>query len=352
MGVEECTRPRYPSGIGARHHEYRENKRNFVAGAKYDHGEKHFTFRIGTAARWCILRGCYIAFCVVNAFPQYSTLYRLYTLHSRLLTPHSMLHTSHTTLHSTVHSALYTPSALCTPTPHSTLPILASTLHAPYSTPDALTQNTIDPTLFTLHPAIYLPPYTPQYPLLRSTSHTPLSTALPLHSPQTTASRLLPLCTLYTPHSTSRSACTIYTVHALYRLHSTPYSPLNTPHSTLHTFTLQHTLHSTLYVPQCTFAPQIAHSAGLYPAPSTLDTPASTVQNCGITAEEHTRLLPVVPHKAVAEVSKIGILQERLAVVNHRWQNESADGPKGGWSCVSWCGCNGCNGRLTHHCWL
>ena len=38
--------------------------------------------------------------------------------------------------------------------------------------------------------------------------------------------------------------------------------------------------------------------------------------------------LPVVPHKAVAEVSKIGNLQERLVVVNQGWQSESTDGPK------------------------
>ena len=41
-------------------------------------------------------------------------------------------------------------------------------------------------------------------------------------------------------------------------------------------------------------------------------------------------LIPVVPHKAVAEVSKIGNLSERLVVVNHGWQSESTDGPKGG----------------------
>jgi len=51
--------------------------------------------------------------------------------------------------------------------------------------------------------------------------------------------------------------------------------------------------------------------------------------------------LPVVPHKAVAEVSKIGNLQERLVVVNCGWQSKSTDGPKGGWSCVFWSGCNG-----------
>ena len=45
--------------------------------------------------------------------------------------------------------------------------------------------------------------------------------------------------------------------------------------------------------------------------------------------------VPVVPHKAVAEVPKIRNLWERL-VVNHEWQSESTDGPKGGWSCVFW----------------
>jgi hypothetical protein len=34
----------------------------------------------------------------------------------------------------------------------------------------------------------------------------------------------------------------------------------------------------------------------------------------------------------VAEVSKIGNLQERLVVVNCGWQSKSTDGPKGGWS--------------------
>ena len=34
--------------------------------------------------------------------------------------------------------------------------------------------------------------------------------------------------------------------------------------------------------------------------------------------------------------------EERLVVVNHGWQSESTDGPKGGWSCVFRSGCNGC----------
>ena len=33
--------------------------------------------------------------------------------------------------------------------------------------------------------------------------------------------------------------------------------------------------------------------------------------------------------------------------VNHGGQSESTDGPKGGWSCVFWSGCNGCRGHLT-----
>ena len=49
----------------------------------------------------------------------------------------------------------------------------------------------------------------------------------------------------------------------------------------------------------------------------------------------HIIYIPVVPHKAVAEVAKIGnLLSERLAVVNHGWQSESTDGPTGGWGCV------------------
>ena len=60
-----------------------------------------------------------------------------------------------------------------------------------------------------------------------------------------------------------------------------------------------------------------------------------------------TQYIPVVPHKAVAEVS-----QERLVVVNHGWQSESTDWPKGGWSCVCWSGCHGCSGHLTHNCWM
>ena len=45
--------------------------------------------------------------------------------------------------------------------------------------------------------------------------------------------------------------------------------------------------------------------------------------------------LPVVPHKAVAEVSKIGNLEEKLVVVNQGWQSEATDWPKGAWGLLS-----------------
>ena len=44
--------------------------------------------------------------------------------------------------------------------------------------------------------------------------------------------------------------------------------------------------------------------------------------------------IPIVPHKAAAEVSKIGNLYERSVVVNPGWQSESTDGLKGAWSCI------------------
>ena len=46
-------------------------------------------------------------------------------------------------------------------------------------------------------------------------------------------------------------------------------------------------------------------------------------------------VIPVVPHKAVAEVSKIGNLQERLVVVNQGWQSEATDGLKSAWGLLS-----------------
>ena len=45
--------------------------------------------------------------------------------------------------------------------------------------------------------------------------------------------------------------------------------------------------------------------------------------------------IPVVPHKAVTEVSEIGNLEERLVVVNQGWQSESTDWPKGAWGLLS-----------------
>ena len=33
--------------------------------------------------------------------------------------------------------------------------------------------------------------------------------------------------------------------------------------------------------------------------------------------------------------------------MNRGWQSESTDGPKGGWSCVIWSGCNDYSGHLA-----
>ena len=63
--------------------------------------------------------------------------------------------------------------------------------------------------------------------------------------------------------------------------------------------------------------------------------------------------IPVVSHKAVAEVSKIGNPEESLFVVNHGWQSESTNGLKGGWSCVFWSDYSGhLVGHLTRNCWM
>ena len=40
-------------------------------------------------------------------------------------------------------------------------------------------------------------------------------------------------------------------------------------------------------------------------------------------------LIPLVPHQAVVEASKIRNLSERLFVVKHGWPNKSTDGSKG-----------------------
>ena len=61
--------------------------------------------------------------------------------------------------------------------------------------------------------------------------------------------------------------------------------------------------------------------------------------------------IPVVPHKAVAEVSKIGHYRrgELLWCMDGR---ANPHGPKGGLSCVFWNGCSGCGGHLTDNCWM
>ena len=41
--------------------------------------------------------------------------------------------------------------------------------------------------------------------------------------------------------------------------------------------------------------------------------------------------VPVVPHKAVAEVSNIANYRRGLVVVSHGWQSKSTGGSKSGW---------------------
>ena len=59
--------------------------------------------------------------------------------------------------------------------------------------------------------------------------------------------------------------------------------------------------------------------------------------------------IPVVLHKAVAEVSKIGHYRRGELLYGRA---NATDGPKSGWSCVFWSGCSGCSGHLTHNCWM
>ena len=51
------------------------------------------------------------------------------------------------------------------------------------------------------------------------------------------------------------------------------------------------------------------------------------LENC---TKNYSVTVPVVPHKAMAEVSRIGNLQEKLVVVNYGWQSKDTDGPTGG----------------------
>ena len=41
-----------------------------------------------------------------------------------------------------------------------------------------------------------------------------------------------------------------------------------------------------------------------------------------------------------------------LVVVNHGWQSESTDGPKGGWSCVFWSGLQCLQWSPHHKSWM
>ena len=56
--------------------------------------------------------------------------------------------------------------------------------------------------------------------------------------------------------------------------------------------------------------------------------------------------IPVVRTRRWRKFQKQKLTGE-VVVANHGWQSESTDGPKGGWSCVFWSGCNVCSGHTT-----
>jgi len=62
--------------------------------------------------------------------------------------------------------------------------------------------------------------------------------------------------------------------------------------------------------------------------------------------------IPVAPHKAVVEVLKIGHYRRGELLWCMDGTAKSTGGPKSGWSCVFWSGCNGCSGHLTRNCWM
>ena len=65
--------------------------------------------------------------------------------------------------------------------------------------------------------------------------------------------------------------------------------------------------------------------------------PNNSFERQTLYAYYHVCNLPVVPHKAVAEVSRIGNLQERLVVVNPGWQSKDTDGSTGVSGLLSFC---------------
>ena len=70
-------------------------------------------------------------------------------------------------------------------------------------------------------------------------------------------------------------------------------------------------------------------------------------------SNNHALYIPVVQHKAVAEVSKLGRHRrgELLWCMDGR-ANPLMDRKVVGWGCVFWSGCNGCSGHLAHNCWI
>ena len=150
-----------------------------------------------------------------------------------------------------------------------------------------------------------------------------------------------------TLHSTALHCTTLHYITLHYTtLHYTTLRYLPLHFTTLHYATLHYTtttttqLHSTT-IHSTTLNYTTLHYITLHYTPlhyTTLHYTTFRYTSLQYTTLHSTTLqlqLPVVPHKAVAEVSKIGNLLERLVVVNHGWQSEATDGSKGDWCLLS-----------------
>ena len=140
-----------------------------------------------------------------------------------------------------------------------------------------------------------------------------------------------------TLHYTTLHSTTLHYI----TLHYATFHYTSLHHTTLHSTTLQLQLHNYTplqYTPlhSITLHYTTLHYATLHY--TTLHYTTFHYTSLHYTTLHSTTLqlqLPVVPHKAVAEVSKIGNLLERLVVVNHGCQSEATDGSKGDWCLLS-----------------
>ena len=69
------------------------------------------------------------------------------------------------------------------------------------------------------------------------------------------------------------------------------------------------------------------------------------------TCDRSAKMMPITIHNYTSSAAQGGGGSFKnwkpigVVVVNHGWQSESTDGPRGGWSCLFWSGCNVCSGH-------